>query len=523
MKVIVTLIATARGNGNMTDDSEAKGDARSRDSEIWGLGHVNWRGLPVLMWTNVIAIFILPVVFGAQDVSPADRGAPDREIFKSAYCQKLEDMDGGVNSHIEDFNATAVSTSNMSCVQLVEFLYLSRSRLMEHLHFMLNNVTKSVMEESKDDQDHQVTVMLNVFSQSSMHLSTFFHLNAALLNRRPECFDMTTRFRLLVGMATLKGVSDGEFFTLYSIMEGVRPEVLLFHLQDWLSLATHAMAQEVANLKTYLEHKKDLVASRPGDESYRRDTYDNVAALQQWHQQSSNADGTFTLGEALKRTIFDGWSLDKGLLRYLLRKVFPRDAVIADMGAGGGKAAQWLSETGLVEIHAFDGIDSIAAITDGAVQSLNLIEPFQLPRAFDWVMCLEVAEHIPPHATQTLLDNLQRHARHGIVMSWGQADQPGQGHINGRNMTEWVALVQNTTSFKLHEALSEGARDAATVWYFKENVGVFTRTSPLPERISFAIEETPSHCANATVCVADADGKPTAEPPGVGPMNVQKS
>ena len=41
----------------------------------------------------------------------------------------------------------------------------------------------------------------------------------------------------------------------------------------------------------------------------------------------------------------------------------------------------------------------------------------------DWVLTLEVGEHIPYKYMDTFLSNVVRHARHGVVMSWAR---PGQ-------------------------------------------------------------------------------------------------
>ena len=37
---------------------------------------------------------------------------------------------------------------------------------------------------------------------------------------------------------------------------------------------------------------------------------------------------------------------------------------------------------------------------------------------YDWVMSLEVAEHIPQDYEAIFIDNIVRHAREGVVLSW---------------------------------------------------------------------------------------------------------
>ena len=58
------------------------------------------------------------------------------------------------------------------------------------------------------------------------------------------------------------------------------------------------------------------------------------------------------------------------------------------------------------------------------VKFLDLTLPqYWLPR-YDWVLSLEVLEHIPSDFETTVLDNIDRAAGHGVVLSWAV---PGQG------------------------------------------------------------------------------------------------
>ena len=58
--------------------------------------------------------------------------------------------------------------------------------------------------------------------------------------------------------------------------------------------------------------------------------------------------------------------------------------------------------------------------------------PQDLGKQFDWVQSFEVGEHIPPKSTEIYIDNLVRHARNGLVLSWAIVGQGGFHHINLR-------------------------------------------------------------------------------------------
>ena len=55
---------------------------------------------------------------------------------------------------------------------------------------------------------------------------------------------------------------------------------------------------------------------------------------------------------------------------------------------------------------------------------LDIARPVTVEPA-DWVLCLEVAEHIPLEHEDTLINNLHQHNRIGIVVSWAQKGQGG--------------------------------------------------------------------------------------------------
>ncbi|KAK7004434.1 hypothetical protein BgiMline_005954, partial [Biomphalaria glabrata] len=52
------------------------------------------------------------------------------------------------------------------------------------------------------------------------------------------------------------------------------------------------------------------------------------------------------------------------------------------------------------------------------VKFLDLTSPQYDVPIFDWVLSIEVGEHIPPQYEDTYLDNLARHAREGLILSW---------------------------------------------------------------------------------------------------------
>ena len=65
------------------------------------------------------------------------------------------------------------------------------------------------------------------------------------------------------------------------------------------------------------------------------------------------------------------------------------------------------------------------AISNGTSPSLNFCNA---SRRADWLMSLEVAEHIPNEHEGAVIRNLHAHNKRGLILSWGALSQPGVAH-----------------------------------------------------------------------------------------------
>jgi SAM-dependent methyltransferase len=115
---------------------------------------------------------------------------------------------------------------------------------------------------------------------------------------------------------------------------------------------------------------------------------------------------------------------------------------VLDLGCGQGAWLKVWGDNGVRDITGIDGpyVDQDELLIEArSFQAGDLTKPIRLERKFDVVQCLEVAEHIPPDASATLVENL---TRHGSVLLFSAAT-PGQGgehHINERAPEFWRDL-----------------------------------------------------------------------------------
>ena len=82
--------------------------------------------------------------------------------------------------------------------------------------------------------------------------------------------------------------------------------------------------------------------------------------------------------------------------------------------------------------RGFDGAGNVEEVTNGFVRYFDLTVPLSLPRT-DWVMSLEVGEHLHHAAERMFFRNLHVHNRHGVIISWAGLGQAGVAHINNHD------------------------------------------------------------------------------------------
>ena len=129
----------------------------------------------------------------------------------------------------------------------------------------------------------------------------------------------------------------------------------------------------------------------------------------------------------------------------------------------------------VLRYDAYDGAPNTEETTKGVVRYVDLTLPqFWLPRS-DWVLCLEVVEHIPPAYESVVLDNVFRPALDGIVLSWASPTQAGFLHVNPRE-SQYVADTIEARGFRLDENATMWLRRVATLPWLQNNTIVY-RTS----------------------------------------------
>ena len=168
-----------------------------------------------------------------------------------------------------------------------------------------------------------------------------------------------------------------------------------------------------------------------------------------------------------------------------------RGGSLLDLGAGAGQYGHYFNTEGRrfnVQWSGFDGAENIETFTLSAqirqdpaipfVQSADLTAAIEHPTRHqaDWVMSLEVAEHLPPAGTEAFITNLHQLNLKGVILSWAIATpwQPGHRHINNRDNHEVVKLFQELGYYYDQETALTLRRQATYGW-FNYSLMVFRR------------------------------------------------
>lgn len=185
-----------------------------------------------------------------------------------------------------------------------------------------------------------------------------------------------------------------------------------------------------------------------------------------------NPNGSWTTCNASEYLVDS--NLAQGLVRFLLNK---NAKSIIDLGAGSGYYSKVIKEFN-IKVHAYDGNIYAPEISDGLVQVKDLSIKQNLPKV-DWILSLEVAEHIPKECENIFLFNVTNSAKEGLILSWAIPEHGGDGHINPRDNVYVIEKLR-----KLNFIFDKESTDYLRMfpnpyplncWWFSKTILVFER------------------------------------------------
>lgn len=146
---------------------------------------------------------------------------------------------------------------------------------------------------------------------------------------------------------------------------------------------------------------------------------------------------------------------------------------VADFGCGMGNYVKKFIENNINAI-GFDGNPNTPELTNGICNVLDLSEPINFETKYDWILSLEVGEHLPSQYEDIFINNLHNNNNKGIILSWAIKGQGGHGHVNEQNNDYIKAKFQNLGY--INDIQNEQLlRSVATLFWFRNTIMVFRK------------------------------------------------
>ena len=141
---------------------------------------------------------------------------------------------------------------------------------------------------------------------------------------------------------------------------------------------------------------------------------------------------------------------------------------VLDIGCGAGAWVAACKDLGVSDGWGVDGAyleRSLLLFEQSKFQAKDITQPFDLGRTFDLVLCLEVAEHVPKAAVESLVDNIVRHGKK-VLFSAAPPGQGGEDHINEQPYEYWRDLFAKRR-YRMFDFVRPGIVNAEQIepWY----------------------------------------------------------
>lgn len=174
----------------------------------------------------------------------------------------------------------------------------------------------------------------------------------------------------------------------------------------------------------------------------------------------------------------EGQGIDESIGKAMLGlfRSFPTLPYVIDIGCGDGWYTKYLNDNGIPTV-GYDGNPHTLEIC--GMEPFGVAD-FSMPQwlgLYDFVISLDVGDRIPREYEDIFLDNLAKHAKYGIIMSWAIPGQDGDGHVNCQSNRQIInkmaergfALNPNRTNY-LRNATSNCYWLEDTIMYFERSL-----------------------------------------------------
>ena len=145
---------------------------------------------------------------------------------------------------------------------------------------------------------------------------------------------------------------------------------------------------------------------------------------------------------------------------------------VYDFGCGHGLYTRNLL-VNKINCQGYDGNPYTQQLTDNLCNVLDLSKPFDMPKK-EYVITLEVGEHIPKINEDIFIGNVHNHNTKGVILSWAVVGQGGDGHVNCQN-NDYIKQKFHDLGYKNDIEEEQFLRINSSFSWFKNTIMVFKK------------------------------------------------
>lgn len=167
-----------------------------------------------------------------------------------------------------------------------------------------------------------------------------------------------------------------------------------------------------------------------------------------------------------------GHKHDDGLVKAILEVYEPPESM-ADLGCGDGWYCKQFKDYGWPVVYGYEGCQEVKEFSvydDIMIIDLSLRRYVDI--YYDFVLCIEVGEHIPKEKEQIFLDNVREFTSKNLIISWALLGQGGRFHVNERPQ-EYISEQLLKRGFIEHKEITKYLREKAQLKWLKRTVASY--------------------------------------------------
>ena len=146
---------------------------------------------------------------------------------------------------------------------------------------------------------------------------------------------------------------------------------------------------------------------------------------------------------------------------------------ILDLGCGSGDYVKHFLGNGIYA-NGYDGNPDTPELSDYTCSVWDLTEPKKLKDEYDWVLSLEVGEHIPAKYESDYINNIDANNKKGVIISWAIPGQHGYGHVNCRD-NKYIKDLFHKLGYMNNTEIETKFREVSRLPWFGNTIMVFER------------------------------------------------